>query len=694
MIRIFLLLILLSTNCLAQEYSWLENGVYKENSYSKVGLSFHHNTDKKNVIFVHILLKRGWKTFWKNPGDAGSPITLDWKNSENIKDVKLKWPAPTRFIENIAEGVNLEVWGYKDEVLFPVEITADNVDKEGKLNIDISYTVCNKLCIPQNAKFSVILPTLLPDSFQNARAKEIARILPAKNGDYGLEIGNVYLEKGHLQVAVEASSENGFENPDVFIHGINGAKFHKPKIELFSKDHKEIVFRVNYEINIPNTELKGREVEITLVDGDLSVVKNVVLEYGERTKDELSAWVFLILPVLFGFIGGVLLNVMPCVLPVISLKFLSLVEYSGRNVKYIRMTFLATALGIICSFLFFAIMTIGLKYAGLAVGWGIHFQQPIFIVTLTLIVGLFASNLCGIYEIPLPAWIGSFATRYGSKGLWGHFMTGVFTTVLATPCSAPFLGTAVGFALSHGCFEIILIFTSMGVGLAFPFILIAIHPEFVSKLPKPGKWMVKVKCFLGILLALTALWLLWVLSHQVGNVIAASVLALFLLLIAILKFAKSLYMKVILISALLVVGMYISFFVEKPTIHLMEKDVGFWHPFNRGDIPRHIKNGKVVFVKVTADWCLTCKTNKLLVLSSKKVKKALGSDNVVAMQADWTSPNQKITEYLQENDKFGIPFTIVYSKRYPNGVVLSELLTEREILEVIRKAMPVDISAE
>jgi len=399
------------------------------------------------------------------------------------------------------------------------------------------------------------------------------------------------------------------------------------------------------------------------------------------------SWLCLIIPLLFAFIGGLILNIMPCVLPVLSLKILGIAEQGGNKPSFIRKSFIASALGIITSFIILAFITVLLKNAGMAVGWGVHFQQPIFIIILTLVISLFSANLWGLFEIRLPSWLDNIASKDTSNGIAGHFITGVFTTVLATPCSAPFLGTAIGFALTHGAFEIFLIFTVMGIGLAFPFITVAIFPKFASKLPKAGAWMLKVKYFLGAMLALTALWLVWVLCSQVGTYIAVIIGLIFIAIILVLHFIKTALIKNICVIALFIIGIsipYISVFESLNTKQVMKSDI--WQEFSREQIPELIKQGNVVVVNVTADWCITCKANKLLVLNSDKVKNILKSDGIVAMQADWTNPNEAIRKYLQDNERYGIPFNIVYGKKHPEGAVLSELLTENELITAIEKA--------
>jgi len=233
-----------------------------------------------------------------------------------------------------------------------------------------------------------------------------------------------------------------------------------------------------------------------------------------------STSIFIILAV--AVLGGLILNLMPCVLPVLSIKLLSVVKHGGGKKRAVRLNFLATSAGILAAFLGLAGILVGLKAGGAAVGWGIQFQQPWFLVAMIIVLTLFASNLWGFFEFRLPAWVGKLSD-HPSHGLGGHFLSGAFTMLLSTPCSAPFLGTAIGFALARGPGEIFAIFTALGLGLAIPYLFIAAAPGMATRLPRPGPWMEKLRHVLGYALAATVLWLLMVLYSQTGMVAAAAV---------------------------------------------------------------------------------------------------------------------------------------------------------------------------
>jgi suppressor for copper-sensitivity B len=387
-------------------------------------------------------------------------------------------------------------------------------------------------------------------------------------------------------------------------------------------------------------------------------------------------------------LGGFILNLMPCVLPVLSIKLLGLVEHAGRPRGAVRATSLATASGVVASFLALAALLIGLKAAGIAVGWGLQFQQPAFLAAMIVLLTLFACNLWGFFEIGLPGWAGSLGAGTADRrddNLAGNFAAGAFATLLATPCSAPFLGTAVGFALASGPLEILAVFAALGVGLALPYLLVAAVPATARLLPRPGRWMLTLRRALGLLLVGTALWLLWVLRAQAGDGAA--------MLVAVLVGAGGLLLRFARRPLLRRAAVAASLLAAVPAAALFAGgaapkgvSVEGWASFDRDAIDRLVAEGKTVFVDVTADWCLTCQVNKKLVLQTEAVRALLTRPDVVAMRADWTRPDERIAAYLRSFGRYGIPFNAVYGPGAPTGVALSELLTADEVVGALKRA--------
>ena len=398
---------------------------------------------------------------------------------------------------------------------------------------------------------------------------------------------------------------------------------------------------------------------------------------------------------LLGMIGGLILNAMPCVLPVLSLKIFGLVKSAGQGRSQVVVGSLATALGIVLSFWALALAAVLAKSAGGAVGWGVQFQQPVFVTVLAIIVLLFCLNLWGIFEIPLPRRLAQIADSGPKEGIPGHLVAGLFATLMATPCSAPFLGTAVGFALGHSALTIFAVFTAIAVGMALPYLALAAAPGAAKLLPEPGPWMEKLRVVLGFLLAGAAVWLFYVLAAQMGRERLAFI-ELALLAIALFvwlrhqavekKSAKTLALLGIVASIAIAVALAAG--ANRVTAEEnSEPSAGLisWTTFDRQEAENLALEGRLVFVDVTADWCFTCKINERLVLETSEVADAFERYFVIPMKADWTNRSDSITDYLTDNGRYGIPFYMLYR---PNQepFVFSELLNKEELIGVIQDA--------
>lgn len=401
-------------------------------------------------------------------------------------------------------------------------------------------------------------------------------------------------------------------------------------------------------------------------------------------------------------LGGLILNGMPCVLPIVSLKLFGLAQASGRPRREITAGALMTTLGILVSFWVLAAATLLARSAGQAVGWGIQFQNPLFVTFLVLVLTLFTLNIWGLFEIQLPH---AMTNRLGggrSEGYSGHFFSGVFATLMATPCSAPFLGTAVGFALSQPGTTIVAVFTAVGIGLAAPYLLLAAVPNAVRMLPKPGEWMATLRGIMGFLIAGTTVWLLYVLAAQMDSArlafleIGLLVLALFIwlqgrtqgtaprILGRVGAVAAAVFVLVLANGAPALSGGGGS---GPATQHVLN-----WVPFDPVQAETLAEEGRLVFVDVTADWCATCKVNERLVLETEETAALFTRYDVVAMQADWTNRDDGIARYLASFGRYGIPFYALYR---PNQEphVFSELLRKGRLEEAIRSSAAGEVAA-
>jgi suppressor for copper-sensitivity B len=394
-------------------------------------------------------------------------------------------------------------------------------------------------------------------------------------------------------------------------------------------------------------------------------------------------------------LGGLILNAMPCVLPVLSLKVFGLVRSAGHGRAEVVRGALATSAGIVVSFLALALAALAARAAGAAVGWGVQFQRPGFVAFLAVVVVLFCLNLWGLFEIQLPARLARVGATGPREGAAGHFASGLFATLMATPCSAPFLGTAIGFALAQEAPVILAIFTAVGIGMSLPYLLLAAAPGTARFLPRPGAWMETVRGVMGFLLAAAAVWLFYVLSSQMSPERLAAVqlgllgLALFTWLRhrgftgASLRKAAGVGMAAT-VAATLALAIWTGGEAPAQATETAEGLIR-WENFDRGKAQQLATGGQLVFVDVTADWCFTCKVNERLVLNTPETAGLFEEHGVVPMKADWTNRNDEIARFLAEHGRYGIPFYLLY-RPGQDPHVFSELLTKENVAAAVREA--------
>lgn len=420
--------------------------------------------------------------------------------------------------------------------------------------------------------------------------------------------------------------------------------------------------------------------------------KKITSEVKSTTPEKNSKpSITLISAILLAIFGGAILNIMPCVLPVLSIKLLSVIKHSNAPISRIRFAFFATIFGILSCFLVFAILAALIKLTGNSLGWGLQFQNPYFLISLIVVLVLFLGNLLGIFEINFDQLLATILNNKISESekkkniFIPNFLSGVLAVLLATPCSAPFLGSAISFALTQNFTAIFLIFLCIGLGFSLPYILLFISPKLVHLLPKPGEWMLQIKQLMAGLLAATVIWLVYILSSIIGAMPAFLAGALAISLIACVKI-KSDFLKYtsIALVASCTFALPSSLQNHQKTQH--EFYEGFWQNFDEVEIYQRVAEGKVVVVDITADWCLSCKFNKIRVLQDAEVMAKLKGGNIVAMRGDITKPNETIMNYLHKNNRFAIPFNAVYGPNAPQGLLISELLTKKELFELIEKA--------
>lgn len=664
-------------------------------------------------VGLHFQLKPHWKVYWRSPGDAGFPPQLDFSGSENVSTTELSWPVPERF-----SVIGLETLGYEDEVVFPFTIAAVDPSKPAKLVARINYLTCNDVCIPYEANVSMTVPPgeADPTEFAHVIGKFDSKV--PKGPEFArLNVTSLDIEASEksIYLVANAVSELPLKNPDLYLEGPaeTGLGFSKPTVEI-DKDGMSATMRVavwgfsgppsenlTKVVNTPyilTLRDGARAVETYLTTGDTVIPVTSADVAAPPEADERS----IVTMLLFALLGGLILNLMPCVLPVLSIKFLSVIKHGGSASGPVRASFLASAAGVITTFMIIAAALIGLKGAGASIGWGIQFQQPWFLIGMSFLVVLFACNLWGFFEFRLSGAVASATQKSGQgSGVGSSFLQGMFATLLATPCSAPFLGTAVGFALARGTTEISAIFFALGLGLAAPYLLIAAVPKLATQLPKPGPWMVKLRIVLGFALAATAVWLLTVIAGVSGlpqAIMTAAALATVTVWLGwFIKLAPEMRratpFALLMATAAPLVNAYVGDMDGPVDTDKVGVSKIAWSPFDPEVIPGLVKSGKIVFVDVTADWCITCQVNKRLVLEQGRMLELMRSPDVVAMQADWTRPNDAIAAYLASFNRYGIPFNAVYGPKSLSGYPLPEFLTSDIVLNGFKQVVPEQLAS-
>ncbi len=636
-------------------------------------------------------LETGWKIYWRTPGDAGYPPKLDWAGSANLDNPQPRWPAPHRFVL-----AGLQNYGYVDEVILPLDAKAPDAKRPVAARLTVDFLACAQICVPQKVELGL---DLSPGPAEpSAFAHDIGRFTALVPGDgrrHGLALDSAEALGGGdtstLRLAV--SSAEPFSDPDAFVEAEDVAAFGQPRVSL-SADRRKAVFELPVPAGSLLKPLAGAPMTVTVTDGLRAFEATATPVPGTAppmaaTGGDAPGLAGMLLVAL---LGGLILNLMPCVLPVLSIKVLGVLGHGGGERSHVRASFVASGAGIVASFLALAALAIGLKQAGAAVGWGIQFQQPGFLALMVVLLALFAANLWGVFEIPMPTVLFNRGGGVPHHTVAGHFLSGAFATLLATPCSAPFLGTAIGFALARGASEIVLIFTALGLGMAAPYLAVAVWPDMALKLPRPGRWMVGVRKALGLALAGTGLWLLTVLMAQAGLLAALVTGGAMAAAVAVLGLRHRLPAAARPAVTACVVAL-VGLALAAPFHGTANGESGggadgavTWSRFDSQTLARLVSDGKVVFVDVTADWCITCKVNKAAVIERGEVARRLSSPGVVALRADWTKPDDGISHYLASFGRYGIPFNAVYGPSAPDGIALPELLSEAEVLAALDKA--------
>ena len=639
----------------------------------------HENNKAKTLLEVK--LNDDWKTYWRSPGEGGVAPILDWSQSTNINELTWYWPTPAYY-----EQSGLWTLGYKSNVIFPMELTFNDVNQPFNFSGKLTLPTCTNICVL--TEYDLSLPSIsLIDLKTNTENQHLYQqgfsTVPTETNNININVAS--FDKLTQQLQIQLQQDGIWQNPQILIDGneITDDYFSQPSITIDNN-----IVTATYKVTnwLGKADLIGKSITVTVSDSLFSHELTTIVD-NKPLQKSTSTNIYSMIG--FALLGGLILNIMPCVLPVLGMKLNSMIASSQTNKRTIRLHFFASAAGILASFWLIAASLFLLKITGNAIGWGIQFQNPFFIGFMFVITALFTANLLGLFEIQLPSRLSTSIANKGKNLTSGHFIQGMFATLLATPCSAPFLGTAVAFALGTDIFEMWLIFTFLGLGMALPWIILAIFPHFVSLMPKPGNWMNNVKTIFGLMMFITTLWLLSLLSPFIGNlasiILAILLSACLLYRIKINHHKNTLLLIVIIIITLSSTAFFIASMTTKSWASPIEDNVT-WHPLNTTAIDEYVQQGKTVFVDVTADWCITCKANKFRVILQNPVYSALQKPEIITMKGDWTHPSTLVTDYLKSHQRFGVPLNVVYGPNAPQGIALPVLLTNDDVMQALKLA--------
>lgn len=655
-------------------------------------------------VAIQLTLEKDWHAYWKNPGDTGMALEIEWQLPAGFTADEIQWPYPQRFDLSSMVG-----YGYTDEVWLLARITPPTSlpDKEVELNANVNWLVCSdQSCLPGTstaaAKITVnhappVKHVSHGRGFDKARSK-----IPSKAWRATAQRKNGLIE---LNLRHASDAQVLFHKADFFPEhkDVVDPKV-KPLLAPYSENARDVTIllkdrgqntRLLKGVVVLQTKSKAHPVEI-----EVPITDAIAYVDAQEQQDAGSAQFDggIGLALILAFAGGLLLNLMPCVLPVISIKILSFVKMAGQSRNLTLKHGLAFSAGVIISFWILAGIMLVLQAYGQSVGWGFQLQEPLFVALLASFLLVFGLSLFGVFELGTSMTnLASKAESQGTIGLLGSFLNGVLATAVATPCTGPFLGSAIGFAVTLPPSLALLIFTSLGLGMASPYLLLAAYPHLMRFIPKPGQWMVIFKEIMGFSMLATVLWLVWVFGAQTSSLGIILLLGAFLFLslgcwiygtwgapvkkrktrlisyaAALLCFSTAAYVIVNTSSSPLVAA------YDGPQGKIEE---AVWKPFSASEVARLQEQGIPVFIDFTAKWCLICQANHL-VLTTPEVAAKFSQLGVVLMKADWTKSDPKITEALRKFGRNGVPLYLMYGPSpHEQPAILPQVLTPDVVLK-------------
>jgi thiol:disulfide interchange protein len=648
-------------------------------------------------VAVRLRMKEDWHTYWRNPGDSGEATAITWQLPPGFEAGPIQWPTPHRL--PVAHLLN---FGYERETTLLTEIRPpSNVDakKPASLSADVSWLVCQKECIPGEARLTLALPVVgagrgsdpapgAKATFDAARGA-LPRSTPAT--------AHLELAPEALTLRVTGLQTEAARSAYFFPYAETLVQHAAPQQLEATPDGLTLrIKRSALSVEPPAT---GAGV-LVLEEGQGASparrayeLANITIAQAPAVGGGLASFSAVVQAALLALLGGLILNLMPCVFPVLSIKVLGLIDQAGQSRARVREHGLAYTGGVLVAFATLAGLLLAVRAAGTQVGWGFQLQSPVTVAVLAYVLFAVGLNLSGVFHL------GSSLQGIGhrmtlSAGLTGSFFAGVLAAVVATPCTAPFMATAVGFALTQPAAISLVVFLALGLGLALPFLALTLAPELISRLPRPGAWMETLKQLLAFPVYATVAWLIWVLAQQVGSAgLLAALLGLVLIALAAWSlslqqasqaWARRLAMATTAASligaAIAIVGLEQS--PQSADERARAASASGIERFSQRRLDELLAANRVVFVNMTAAWCITCLVNEQTSLSSAGVKAAFARKNVAYLKGDWTNRDPEISRILEKHGRSGVPLYLLYA-RGSEPVVLPQILTPATVLEQI-----------
>ena len=664
-------------------------------------------------------IREGWHTYWRNPGDSGQATSIDWGLEEGVTASEIEWPYPERqFMGPVAN------YGYHGTAYHRIKIQVSAnwpVGKPIELVANAKWLVCEEECIPEKGQLKLVVDTAdksLVNTANQAIFEKLETRLPttlAVSSAYQYTASKApHTDLKEIRFEFESNSNySSAENIEYFPYDwgvlqppVDQQVVIDPNFVSISSRKGDLTFSGALQgvlvVQQSNGSTKAYEVEsqhgvLNVKTGDVQQGRVLNSDYSIPDISVFSA-------LLFALIGGIILNLMPCVFPVLSMKALSLVSHQGSGAGKHGVVY---TFGILVSFALLGMALLFVKAAGQQIGWGFQLQSPFFVSGVIIVLFLLSLSLTGYLEIGT-SMMGLGSGLANKSGYLGSFFTGVLAVIVATPCTAPFMGPAIGFALTQSAFVMLLVLMALGLGLALPFLLLSFFPVLTRALPKPGAWMKAFQQFLAFPMFATTAWLIWVLGQQKGiNATFSMLLVLVLIAFAVWlwqTFRDSVMpwkgvIVVACLSALMTSAYFVywhSSLVSQSQANLSTEQARNYQPFSVEKLESLKQNGDAVFVNMTAAWCITCLANEKVALSTPELKAYFSENNIHYLKGDWTNQDAEITQYLQSFGRNSVPLYVYYpssktssgksAKKQLKPVVLPQILTVDIVVDAFTSA--------